>query len=99
MAGIANFQPSPEKTELYNCSKSTVAGVDGGSVREMSYIAIVRETASLCRYRVSICLRKSVVCQGHILNDFIEENSCRSKVSMASHRGHYTGIVHDLPCC
>jgi hypothetical protein len=47
VAGIANFHPSPEKTELYNCSKRIVAGVEGGRVREISYIAIVRETASL----------------------------------------------------
>jgi hypothetical protein len=46
-AGIASFHPSPEKTELYNCSNSTVAGVDGGRVREMSYSAMESETASL----------------------------------------------------
>jgi hypothetical protein len=47
VAGIANFHPSPEKTELYNCSKRTVAGVEGGSVREISYMEKVKETASL----------------------------------------------------
>lgn len=47
VAGMASFQPSPEKTDIYNCSKRTVAGVEGGSVREISYIAIVRERANL----------------------------------------------------
>jgi len=43
---MASFHPSPEKTDIYNCSKRTVAGVEGGSVREMSYMAIVKETAN-----------------------------------------------------
>jgi hypothetical protein len=47
VAGIANFHPSPENTDMYNCSKSTVAGVEGGNVREMSYIAMVKLTANL----------------------------------------------------
>ena len=47
VAGIANFHPSPEKTDMYNCSKSTVAGVEGGSVLEISYIAIVKLIANL----------------------------------------------------
>jgi len=46
VAGIASFHPSPEKTDMYNCSKSTVAGVEGGNVRDISYIAIVKLTAS-----------------------------------------------------
>ena len=46
VAGIANFQPSPENTDMYSCSKRTVAGVEGGRVREISYIAIVKDTAS-----------------------------------------------------
>ena len=46
VAGMANFHPSPEKTDMYNCSKSTVAGVEGGSVREISYMAIVKLTAN-----------------------------------------------------
>jgi hypothetical protein len=45
-AGIASNHPSPENTDIYNCSKRTVAGVEGGRVREISYIAIVNETAS-----------------------------------------------------
>lgn len=44
---MASFHPSPENTELYNCSKRTVAGVDGGRVLEISYRAILRDTASL----------------------------------------------------
>jgi hypothetical protein len=47
VAGIASFHPSPEKTDIYNCSKRTVAGVAGGSVRDISYIAMVKETANL----------------------------------------------------
>ncbi len=44
---MANFHPSPPNTDAYNCSKRTVAGVEGGRVRDISYIAIVKETASL----------------------------------------------------
>jgi hypothetical protein len=47
VAGIASFHPSPENTDIYNCSKRTVAGVEGGRVREISYMAIVNERASL----------------------------------------------------
>jgi hypothetical protein len=46
-AGIASFHPSPKNTDAYSCSKSTVAGVEGGSVCEISYKAIERLTASL----------------------------------------------------
>jgi len=46
-AGIASFHPSPKNTDAYNCSKRTVAGVEGGSVCEMSYKAIEMLTASL----------------------------------------------------
>jgi hypothetical protein len=55
-AGIANFHPSPENTDMYNCSKRTVAGVEGGRVRDISYRAIVRETASF-----TTSLRKTAV--------------------------------------
>lgn len=44
---MANFHPSPENTDMYSCSKSTVAGVEGGRVWDISYMAIVKETASL----------------------------------------------------
>lgn len=46
VAGIASFHPSPENTDIYNCSKRTVAGVEGGRVLEISYNAIVKETAN-----------------------------------------------------
>lgn len=44
---MASFQPSPLKTELYICWNRTVAGVEGARVLETSYIAKVREMASL----------------------------------------------------
>lgn len=44
---MASFHPSPENTDMYNCSKRTVAGVEGGRVCDMSYITIVKETANL----------------------------------------------------
>ena len=47
VAGMASFHPSPEKTDMYNCSKRTVAGVEGGRFCDISYMAIVKETASL----------------------------------------------------
>jgi hypothetical protein len=45
-AGIDSFHPSPENTELKSCSKSTVAGVEGGKVRDISYRAMEIETAN-----------------------------------------------------
>jgi hypothetical protein len=44
---MASCQPSTEKTELYTCSTRTVAGVLGASVLDVSYMARVREMASL----------------------------------------------------
>ena len=44
---MASFQLSPVKTALMREEKSDVAVAEGGRVREMSYRAIVRQTASL----------------------------------------------------
>ena len=72
-----------------------MAGVEGGSVLEISYIAIERETASL-ENTISMCLGKEQSCEQDVLDDFIEEHSSRSKVTMASYGRHDAGIMHYL---
>ena len=44
---MASFQPSLEKTPLLNCLNMDVAGDMGAKLLEISYIANVREMASL----------------------------------------------------